>query len=317
MLEVFFCNVGDGDAVLLREFREDGTKFSVLVDAGRPYVESREGSLRKDAVEYLLERQVDHLDRMILTHPHIDHVGGAQRVLRAIPTDRLQMLTVPPEDAGSVIRSFTSTSKPGNGLRQMLNILRELTEEARARGTAVETIPPGEQALTDRLNMTVYYPRSEVIDRQRQVFDTLYRGGTVEEALCTRVAKERNLSSLMLRFTYAGRSVLLTGDRYAADWEGEDMPPCDILKLPHHGDKKSMTATLLDKLSPWCAVVSCENDPNARKERPSEEIVALVQEKTPLVLCTENRPMAVMEAETYNGIRFDIRADGSVACHEE
>ena len=78
-----------------------------------------------------------------------------------------------------------------------------------------------------------------------------------------------------------------------------------------------MTAALLQKLSPWCAIVSCENDPNARKERPSEEIMALVQGKVPLVLCTENRPMAMMDGQTHNGIRFDIRADGSVACHEE
>ena len=317
MLEVFFCNVGDGDAVLLREFREDGTKYTVLVDAGRPYVESREGSLRKDAVEYLLDRRVDRLDRMILTHPHIDHVGGALRILRTIPTDRLQMLTVPPEGAKWVTRSFTSASKPANGLKQMLNILRELTEAARERGTAVETILPGEQALTDRLGMTVYYPRPDVIDRQRQTFDVLYSGGTVEETLCTRVAKERNLSSLMLRFTYGGRSVLLTGDRYAADWEREDVSPCDILKLPHHGDRKSMTAALLKKLSPWCAVISCENDPNARKERPSEQIAALLKSRLPLVLCTENRPMAAMEESTGNGIRFEIRADGSVAYHEE
>ena len=51
MLEVFFCNVGDGDAVLIRELREEGTDYAVLVDAGRPYVESRDGSLRKDALE--------------------------------------------------------------------------------------------------------------------------------------------------------------------------------------------------------------------------------------------------------------------------
>ena len=78
-----------------------------------------------------------------------------------------------------------------------------------------------------------------------------------------------------------------------------------------------MTAALVKKLSPWCAVISCENDPNARKERPSEEIVALIQGQVPLVLCTENRPMAVMEGSTGNGIRFEIKADGSVACHEE
>ena len=317
MLEVFFCNVGDGDAVLVRERGEDGRDYAVLVDAGRPFVESRDGSLRKDALEYLLDRQVTHLDRMILTHPHIDHVGGAARIVRAIRVDRLQMLTVPPEDARFVPRSFISTKKPPNGLRQMLNILKELCEAAQERGTAVETIQAGEQALTDRLTMTVYYPRAEIVDRQKQVFDALYRGDAVEEGLCTQVAKERNLSSLMLRFAYGHRSVLITGDRYAADWEGEAIPPCDILKLPHHGDRKSMTPGLLNKLSPWCAVVSCENDPNARKERPSEEIMTMLLERLPLVLCTENRPMAALAESTTNGIRFDIQPDGAVTCRRE
>ena len=317
MLEVFFCNVGDGDAVLIRELREDGTDYAVLVDAGRPYVESREGSLRKDALEYLLDRRVTHLHRMILTHPHIDHVGGAARIVRAIRVDRIQMLTVPPEDARFVPRSFTSTKKPPNGLRQMLNILRELCETARERGTAVETISAGEHALTDGLTMTVYYPRAEVVDRQKQVFDALYRGDAVEDGLCAQVAKERNLSSLMLRFAYGHRSALITGDRYAADWEGEDIPPCDILKFPHHGDRKSMTAGLLDKLSPWCAVVSCENDPIARKERPSEEIIAMSLKRLPLVLCTENRPMAALAESTSNGIRFTIQSDGAVTVHRE
>ena len=317
MLEVFFCNVGDGDAVLLRERRPEGDACTVLVDAGRPYVESREGSLRKDALEYLLDRQVMHLDRLILTHPHIDHVGGALRIVRAIRVDRLEMLTVPPPDARWVLRSFTDTRKPPNGLRQMLNVLRELSDAARERGTAVEVIEPGDQALTDRLTMTVHYPRAEILDRQRRVFDALYAGEPVPEALCTQVAKERNLSSLMLRFSYGGRSVLLTGDRYAADWEDEDVLPCDILKLPHHGDRKSMTEPLLKKLSPWCAVISCENDPTARKERPSEEITSLLRRQLPLVLCTENRPMAMLEGSTGNGIRFDIQPDGAVACHEE
>ncbi len=212
---------------------------------------------------------------------------------------------------------MVSTKKPPNGLRQMLNILKELCEVARERGTAVETIPQGEQALTDRLAMTVFYPRAEIIDRQKKVFDALYRGDAVEESLCTQVAKERNLSSLMLQFVYGHRSVLITGDRYATDWEGEDIPPCDILKLPHHGDKKSMTPGLLDQLSPWYAVISCENDPNAKKERPNEEIVALLKRNVPLVLCTENRAMAALAESTANGIRFDIQPDGVVACHKE
>lgn len=317
MLEIFFCNVGDGDAVLLREHREGGAEYTVLVDAGRPYVESREGSLRKDALDYLTARRVNRLDRMILTHPHIDHIGGAARILRAIPTERLEMLLPPPETANRVCRSFVSTKKRPNGLRHMLSILLELRDAAYERGTRVESIHPGEQMLTGALGMTAYMPRVEVIDRQRLVFEALYGGSSVDETLCAEVAEERNLSSLMLRFSYGGRSILLTGDRYAADWEGEGLPPCDILKLPHHGDAKSMTEPLLRRLSPQYAVISCENSPTAKKERPSADVVPMLQRLTPHVLCTENRPMAMLKGSTHNGIRFELEADGRIVCHLE
>ena len=317
MLEVFFCNVGDGDAAILRERREGAPDRVVLVDAGRPYVESREGSLRKDALEYLLDRRVGRLDRIILTHPHIDHMGGALRILRAIPTGSLEMLTTPPKDAVRVPRSFTSVRKTGNSLRQSLNILLELTETAREKGTAVRSLRAGTQPLSRDLSMTVFLPRPDVISRQRRVFNALYRGEPLDEGFCFRVAKERNVSSVMLRFEYAGRSVLITGDRFASDWETEDVPACDVLKLPHHGDRKSATPALIEKLSPGYVVISCENDPPARKERPCEDTIALLKARVPAVLCTENRAMEGMDAATHNGIRFEIGTDGRIACYTE
>lgn len=312
MLEVFFCNVGDGDAILLREHRETAPDYTVLVDTGRPYVESAEGSLRKDALDHLLQRGVEKIDRMILTHLHIDHVGGAMRILRAIPTDRLEMLYLPPQGTRYVSRSFISVKKTVNGLKHMLNVTRELTEAAEERGVKIGTVSAGKTALTEALTVEIIPPRQELIERQKEVFDTLYGGGTVAEDLCYAVAKERNNTSLMLRFTYGGRSVLLTGDRYAADWEEEDIPPCDILKLPHHGDGKSVTEALLKKLSPRYAVISCQNDPEAKKERPAETVAALLKEHVPEVFCTENRPMRAFAGSTHNGIGFWIGEDGSL-----
>lgn len=317
MLEVFFCNVGDGDAALLTEHRDAAPDYTVLVDTGRPCVDPREGSLRKDAVDYLLDRNVDHLDRMILTHPHIDHVGGALSILREIPVKRIEMLTVPPPDALRVPCSRTSSVKPYNSLRQILNVLREISQTARERGTEVAESVSGEQQLTEALRMTTYLPRPEVARRQKEVCGALYRGETVDEAMCVRVAKERNLSSLMLSFAYAGLNVLITGDRYAWDWEAENIPPCHILKVPHHGDSKAMTEPLIRKLGPWFAVISCENDPLARKERPCEETVAMLHRHVPLVICTENRDMPSLKARTCNGIRFDIAPDGAVEWSEE
>ncbi len=314
MLEVFFCNVGDGDAVLLRELRQNARDYVVLVDAGRPYLEPKQGSLRKEAIYYLKARGIDHIDRMLLTHLHIDHIGGALRILDAIPTEALTVLTLPPQDAEWVAPSFESTDKAINGLCYALNIFRDITERAKALGCRVETAVPGESHLTDRLTMTTYLPRGDVIRRQKNVFDRLYRGEAADYAECYRVSKERNHSSLMFGFAYAGRHVLLTGDRYGFDWEDEPVPPCDILKLPHHGDRKSMTMRLLCRLSPGYAVVSCQNDPNARKERPCAETFAFVQKAVPVALCTENRAMPTLDAATHNGIRFTISDGGEIAC---
>lgn len=317
MLEIFFGNVGDGDAVLIREMREGEQDFNLLVDAGRPYVEAREGSLRKDALDYLAAREIRHLDRMIITHPHIDHIGGALRILREIPADRLEMMTLPPEGARYVLRSFTLSDKVVNGLRHMMNVIRELTDEAKARGTVTAVLPEGPQQLTERLRMTVIYPRREVRERQKAVFDALYRGEDVPYDLCWQTAKERNVASLMLRFEYAGRSILISGDRYTSDFEEEDILPCDVFKVPHHGDEKSVTETAVRKLSPQYAVISCENDAKAKKERPHEETARMLQENVPQLLCTENRAMKCLPETTHNGICFTIAEDGTISCRCE
>ncbi len=317
MLEIFFCNVGDGDAILLREKRQGEPDYTMLADCGRPFVEPADGSFRKEAIYYLRQRGVGHLDRMILTHLHIDHIGGAQRILSAIPTDTLSALYLPPDGAGFVSPSFTSADKTENGLRILLDAFRDVTDCARARGCALETAQAETVRLTDRLSMTAVLPKRAIIERQKRVFDALYRNEPVNAVETFLAAKQRNLSSLMLRFDYAGRSVLITGDRYAADWEDEPIGTVDVLKLPHHGDPKSMTPALLKRLSPSVAVISCQSDPRNGKDRPNSEIVQLLQANVPQLYCTENRTLPTLSASTHNGVRIDIGDDGAIACETE
>lgn len=317
MLEIFFCNVGDGDAALITETQDGKPVYAMLVDAGRPYLEPKQGSLRKEAIYYLKARGIEHLDRMVLTHLHIDHIGGAQRILEAIQTDRLSVLTLPPKDAEWITPDPLSVDKPTNGLCYALNILLDLAAAAARTGCAAEELEAGSVKLTDRLTMTVYAPRTKVIGQQRAVFDELYRHKPVPYEDVYKASKARNLSSLMVRLTYAGKSVLLTGDRYASDWENEGIPPCDILKLPHHGDPKSMTERLIKSLHPDYAVISCQNDPNQKKDRPNAEIVSMLQAYVPKVLCTENRELPTLPAATNNGVRFTISDGGEIACSVE
>ena len=317
MLELFFCNVGDGDAIFLRERVPDQPDYTVLIDAGRPFVEPQEGSFRKEAIYHLLAHGVEHIDRMILTHPHIDHVGGALRILQHIPTDRLTMPIVPPPDAAWVAPSHTSTHKRVNGFKHLWNIMTDIAAAARQRGTVVEAAKAGTERLTERLSMTTYLPKPKILAEQRAVVERLLAGEPVSDAVVAAASADRNLASLMHRFTYAGRSILLTGDRYGKDWEDEDMPPCDVFKLPHHGDPKSVTEPLLRRLHPKIAVISTQSDPIRDKDRPSAETLALTQKYTETVYCTENRAMPTLAAASHNGIGVSIGEDGSMVCRTE
>jgi beta-lactamase superfamily II metal-dependent hydrolase len=68
-LEIRFLDVGQGDAVLIRE----GSK-AALVDAGRG----------QEVVSQVLGAGVSALDLAVATHPHADHIGGMPAVLRGM-----------------------------------------------------------------------------------------------------------------------------------------------------------------------------------------------------------------------------------------
>jgi len=71
-----FIDVGQGDATLILT-----GDAAVLIDAGT--------NASADALVAYLQTYVGALDYLILTHPHDDHVGGADEVMKAIPVEHL------------------------------------------------------------------------------------------------------------------------------------------------------------------------------------------------------------------------------------
>ncbi len=313
MLKLDFINVGDGDAALIREVHPGKRDYVVLIDCGRPHIEFTHGSLRRPALNYLIEQGVDHIDLLLLTHLHFDHIGGALAVLHHIPVRRLIALYLPPAGAGWITPP-SLTTKTVVGLCDALNMFRDIIAEARARGCCCEEAVSGHEFLTEALALDMHLPDAELRARQRRAFNALYLKRAVPEEELYDVSKERNCSSLIARLGYAGRSALFSGDSYASYWEKWALPRCDILKLPHHGDAQSMTQALLDSLSPAHAVISCQNDTNAKKERPAEFVIDMLLRRVPNVLCTENREMLGFPAATRRAVRLTIDEGGTLFC---
>lgn len=313
MLKLDFINVGDGDAILARLERPGREDYVILVDCGRPHVEFTKGSKRRHAVNYLMKEGIGHIDLMVLTHLHFDHMGGALTILHHFLVKRLVALYLPPEGARWIFAPECD-EKTIVGLCDALNLFRNVVSFAQERGCACKKAVAGLESLTEALDMTVFLPDVDLIQRQRQAFDALYQGERpLHDELYT-VSKERNCSSLIVRLDYAGRSVLLTGDSYASYWEDSGQRRCDILKLPHHGDEKSMTESLIWRLAPDYAVVSCQNDTSPKKERPDAFVIDMVQKYVPTVLCTENRELPSLPASTHEAVRFVIEGNGNIAC---
>lgn len=309
MLDVIFYNVGDGDCALIRESGPGG-EHAILFDTGRPHVEFVNGSLRRPAISHLMREQLSGLDLVVLSHPHFDHIGGALAVLRHIPVKAMTALYFP-KDGSRWIDAPDNDEKTVVGLCDALNMLRDIKTEAAKCGCVCTEAEEGSFRIGSA-KLTFYLPDERLRLMQETVFDALYAGDMPSHDTLYAASKNRNCSSIMLRVEYAGRSIMLTGDSYGAYWEDRGIPHCDILKVPHHGDGKSVTGKLMASLLPEYAVISCQNDTSAKKDRPNADIMELLERSCREVLCTENKPLPAYPASIHSAVRFTVNDDGTL-----
>lgn len=77
--KVHFIDVGQGDAILIQ-----AGDLAMLIDAG----ENNQGNT---VIKYLEDLDIHHLDYVIGTHPHSDHIGGLDDVINSISISKIIM----------------------------------------------------------------------------------------------------------------------------------------------------------------------------------------------------------------------------------
>lgn len=69
-LKISFIDVGQGDSILIQYKNKN-----ILIDAGPDYSE-------KYLIKYLKGKKIKKLDSVIATHPHADHIGGMDGIIK-------------------------------------------------------------------------------------------------------------------------------------------------------------------------------------------------------------------------------------------
>ena len=128
-LRVTVLDVGQGESVVLT----CGPR-TVLVDCGGSAVTHDAG---ETAVRFLGGQRRQHLDALVLTHLHSDHVNGASRVLAQLKVDTLYMPMEDDEDG----------------------YLPEILAAARASGTRVEYVEENQTIHAGDLDLTLFAPQ--------------------------------------------------------------------------------------------------------------------------------------------------------------
>ena len=226
-VKVVVLDVGQGDSILILT---PGGK-TALVDAGEP----GDGKLILDAMR---RHGADHIDLLIATHAHADHIGAADEVIKATAV-------------GEVLYS---------GVPNTTKNYEDFLLAVDARGVKLTRAAPGQvYELGGGARFLVLAPSEPFFKKE-----DLRSGGN-----------EPNANSVVARFEYGGFSMLLTGDAEAQTEErlmrsGANLS-ADVLKVGHHGSKYATTDEFLRRGEFKTAVISAGNA--NRYGHPSQDVL--------------------------------------------
>ena len=317
MLRFTFINVGFGEAVLL-EYAYDGGHFTALIDGGSARAAEYFGPGRVSVDEYLRSSWIQKIDLLICTHFHQDHVGGLLKAARVCKMDEFwrPCENFPSAAVSPGIAENDSQRNCIDGMNLYIDLLSHLKENGckiTPQCGIKEKIPLRKGLLVD------------ILGPERERCEKLQRYLAVVEASETDSGKRRsigemdawlNQSSMILRFHYAGRKILLPSDVSKSGisylFARPELLSADVLKIAHHGIPDCMDGELARYISPSVAVTCTSSD---RRYGSADSAVYdfLLRENKDLVLgFTDGMGYGEAAPEPRSGFVVEIGADGAI-----
>lgn len=203
-VQFHFIDVGQGDAALIRT--EDG---DILIDAGT-------NSSEEELKAYLDNLGVKDILYAVFTHPHEDHIGGADMVLHTYNVRNV------------ILPNATATSKT----------FERMMDAIEAENCKVIEAIPDKIIQVGELTMTILAPISKSYSETNNYSVVIRADYGETSALFTGDAEVDSEEEMLARYRLKG-----TLD-------------CDLLKSGHHGSDTSSSQEFLNAVTPTYAVIS-------------------------------------------------------------
>ena len=224
-LQISMLNVGHADTHLIRTKEQ-----TILIDTGHRRAPER-------LIRELEKFSVTKIDKLILTHPHIDHIGNAGMLIK--PSEK-QLAAFPYLEKISVEKVYD------NGIPFAGPSYKAYMKAIEATGTPRQGLKVGDVLdFGGGVKFTVLWPTSEYVAEMN--------AGKADSG--DRVYKMNN-ASVVGRLTYKNFSMMFTGDcereseaKIVKANDAKDLK-CDILKAGHHGSKNSSLKAFVKAVNP-------------------------------------------------------------------
>lgn len=233
-LQISMLNVGHGDAILIRTNEQ-----TILVDTGH-YKE------RPLFVSELKKLSVTKIDKLILTHPHGDHIGNAKVLIN--PSDK-ELAENPYLEKISVVAVYD------NGIASTSPLYRNYMKAIADKGITRQGLKTGDVLdFGNNVKFNVIFPTAEFV-------------ATVNSGQFDKKDKQysTNNRSIVGKLTYGKFSMMFTGDcekksetKILSNNTAEDLK-CDVLKSGHHGIASSSSKKFVAAVDPSYVLISAGN----------------------------------------------------------